>query len=325
MAGRPQQSLSLRHEPRLVRAVAARNARPHQDRPRVPAADHRRSARAGRRQRLLLLAVRRKRSIRTSPRTRSPAGTCSDAPMPRASTSAAGRITSGRSTTPSIRATATRGRPSRDRSATTYEQASARGLAFARSDGDTLTYRDGVMHHFNAAIVTAITAARNREMLMRNYLEYRRSAIAEGEKGPIREYLIVPGQDGSRADQLARNLATQGIEVRRAEEPIKLAARTLPAGDLHRLERAADRADDSQPARSQNRAVRRVHQKAGRAPQDALERSDLRHHGVEPADAVRRGAGHEPDADRREDERRAVAVRRADSRCVRSPRRRSAT
>jgi len=112
----------------------------------------------------------------------------------------------------------------------TYEQASARGLAFARRDGDTLTYRDGVMHHFNAAIVTAITAARNRELLMRNYLEYRRSAIAEGEKGPIREYVIVPGQDASRADLLARNLATQGIDVRRAEEPLKLAARTIPAG-----------------------------------------------------------------------------------------------
>ncbi|HEX6216989.1 MAG TPA: hypothetical protein VFZ38_19280, partial [Vicinamibacterales bacterium] len=112
----------------------------------------------------------------------------------------------------------------------TYEQASARGLAFARSDGDTLTYRDGVMHHFNAAIVTAVTAARNRERFMRDYLEYRRSAVAEGEKGPIREYVIVPGQDASRAELLARNLATQGIEVRRAEEPIKLASRTIPAG-----------------------------------------------------------------------------------------------
>src|SRR5687767_3891764 len=112
----------------------------------------------------------------------------------------------------------------------TYEQASARGLAFARSDGDTLTYRDGVMHHFNAAIVTAVTAARNREKFMREYLEYRRSAVAEGEKGPIREYVIVPGQDISRAERLARNLATQGIEVRRAEEQIKLASRTIPAG-----------------------------------------------------------------------------------------------
>src|SRR6187200_3729587 len=60
----------------------------------------------------------------------------------------------------------------------TYEQASARGLTFARTDGDTLTYRDGVMHHFNAAITTAVTAARNREKFMRDYLEYRRSAIA---------------------------------------------------------------------------------------------------------------------------------------------------
>ena len=158
-------------------------------------------------------------------------GAARHAPTPRASTSAAGPITSARSTTRSIPATAIPGRPSRDRSAMTYEQASARGLAFARSDGDTLTYRDGVMHHFNAAIVTAITAARNREQFMRDYLEYRRSAVAEGEKGPIREYVIVPGQDRVPRRRCWRsNLATQGIEVRRAEEPIKLAARTIPAG-----------------------------------------------------------------------------------------------
>ncbi|HWI20002.1 MAG TPA: M14 family zinc carboxypeptidase, partial [Vicinamibacterales bacterium] len=112
----------------------------------------------------------------------------------------------------------------------TYEQASARGLSFSRSDGDTLTYRDGVMHHFNAAIVTAITAARNRDRFLADYLEYRRSAVSEGEKGAIREYVIVPGQDASRAELLARNLATQGIDVRRAEEAIKLASRTIPAG-----------------------------------------------------------------------------------------------
>ena len=112
----------------------------------------------------------------------------------------------------------------------TYEQASARGLAFARRDGDTLTYRDGVMHHFNAAMTTAITAARNRERFMRDYLEYRQSAVAEDEKGPIREYLLVPGHDASRAELLARNLATQGIEVRRSEEPITIGGRTLPVG-----------------------------------------------------------------------------------------------
>ena len=112
----------------------------------------------------------------------------------------------------------------------TYEQASARGLTFARTDGLTLTYRDGVMHHFNAAITTCITAAKNKEKMLRDYLEFRRSAVTEGEKSTIREYLLLPGVDPSRAAALARNLATQGIEVRRADEAIKLANRTAPAG-----------------------------------------------------------------------------------------------
>jgi hypothetical protein len=112
----------------------------------------------------------------------------------------------------------------------TYEQASARALAFARSDGTTLTYRDGVMHHFNAAVTTAITAARHRERLLRDFLEFRRGAVAEGEKGPVRDFVLVPGRDPSRAALLARNLATQGIEVRKAAEPVKVGARQVPAG-----------------------------------------------------------------------------------------------
>ncbi len=112
----------------------------------------------------------------------------------------------------------------------TYEQASARGLSFARSDGTTLTYRDGVMHHFNAAIVTAVTAARHRERLVRDFLEYRKSAVAEGEKGPVREYVLMPGHDSSRAALLATNLATQGIEVRRTTESIKVGTREVPPG-----------------------------------------------------------------------------------------------
>ena len=112
----------------------------------------------------------------------------------------------------------------------TYEQASARSLSFARSDDTVLTYRDGVMHHANAALVTAVTAARNRERLLRDFLEYRRTAVSEGEKSPIREYLLLPGHDPTRADKLARNLATQGIEVRRTEEAFKFGTRQLPAG-----------------------------------------------------------------------------------------------
>ena len=111
----------------------------------------------------------------------------------------------------------------------TYEQASARGLAFRREDGKTLTYKDGVTHHFTAAVTTAITAARNRERLLRDFLEYRRSAIAMGQQG-TREYLIPPGNDAARALRLAKLIAAQGIQVRRAEEAFQAGGRSMPAG-----------------------------------------------------------------------------------------------
>lgn len=113
----------------------------------------------------------------------------------------------------------------------TYEQASTRGLVLRREDGTLLRYRDAVTHHFTSAVTTAITAARNREQLLRDFLEYRRSAVAQGETG-TREYIIVPGADRSRAERLAGIVASQGIEVRRAEEPIKLGTRTIPVGAL---------------------------------------------------------------------------------------------
>ena len=113
--------------------------------------------------------------------------------------------------------------------AMTFEQASARGLAFTREDGTLLTYKQGVTHHFTAAISTALTAARNREKLLREFLDYRRSAIALGQKG-TREYLLPWGKDPSRTARLARLLASQGIQVRRAEDAFQAAGRQMPPG-----------------------------------------------------------------------------------------------
>ena len=112
----------------------------------------------------------------------------------------------------------------------TYEMASSRGLVFRRDDGTLLRYRDGVLQHFTAALTTLTTAASNRERLLRDFLEYRRSAIAEGERGTVREYLIPPGVDPSMARQLAALLVRQGFEVRRAEASLTSGGRTLPAG-----------------------------------------------------------------------------------------------
>lgn len=112
----------------------------------------------------------------------------------------------------------------------TYEQASARGLVYRRRDETLLTFRRGVVQHFTAALTTAATAARHREAILRDYHGYRAEAIAAGRRGPTREYLLVPGQDPALAERLARLLAAQGIEVRRAVDPVRLGARELPAG-----------------------------------------------------------------------------------------------
>ena len=46
-----------------------------------------------------------------------------------------------------------------------------------------LTYRDGVLHHFTAAITTAETAARNREKLLRDFVDLPPQRDRRGRAG----------------------------------------------------------------------------------------------------------------------------------------------
>jgi hypothetical protein len=108
----------------------------------------------------------------------------------------------------------------------TFEMASARGLVYRRSDDTVLTYLDGAVRHFTSALTTAATASRNREKMLRDYLEFRRNAGA----GTTKAYLLPTGQDTGQTLRLVRTLINNGVAVHRAEEPIKLDSRTLPAG-----------------------------------------------------------------------------------------------
>jgi hypothetical protein len=111
----------------------------------------------------------------------------------------------------------------------TFEQASSRGLAWRREDGTILTFGQGVLQHFTAALSTAHTSAANRERLLRDFLDYRRSAMAEGERG-TRAYLIPAGRDAGAARRLATLVAQQGLEVVRATAAFRAGDREFPAG-----------------------------------------------------------------------------------------------
>jgi hypothetical protein len=114
--------------------------------------------------------------------------------------------------------------------AMTYEQASARGLVMRRSDGTTLSFRDTVRHHFVASIATLETAAQHREKLLDDFYRYRASAIEEGGKEPVKEYILPRGRDASATDKLAAILVEHGIEVKRAAAAFHALDRDFPAG-----------------------------------------------------------------------------------------------
>ena len=112
----------------------------------------------------------------------------------------------------------------------TYEMASSRGLVWRRSDDDLLTYRDGVLRHFTSALTTLATSAANRQQLLRDFVNYRRSAVTDGEKGKTRAWLVPVGSDPARAHRFAQLLRDQGFDVLQSAESITLGTRTLAAG-----------------------------------------------------------------------------------------------
>ncbi len=105
--------------------------------------------------------------------------------------------------------------------ATTYEQASARGLVFRRSDGTDLRFRDGVRHHFVASLSTAEVVARERRRLLEGFWQYRKSAVEEGRTEKVKAYVLANEGDRTAVRRAAGILVEHGIEVSRAASAIR--------------------------------------------------------------------------------------------------------
>ncbi|HWB84085.1 MAG TPA: M14 family metallopeptidase [Bryobacteraceae bacterium] len=114
--------------------------------------------------------------------------------------------------------------------AMTYEQASVGGLVLQRSDNSVLRFRDTVRQHFVASLSTLQTAAENREKLLNDFYRYRATAVEEGAKEPVREYILPRSRDTSATDKLAGILVEHGIQVNRAMQPFQEDGRDYPAG-----------------------------------------------------------------------------------------------
>lgn len=109
----------------------------------------------------------------------------------------------------------------------TFEKASAHGLRYRRVDGTVLTYRDGVVEHFTAALETMETAARARKRILESFVAFRRRAITSGGHGA---YLIPPVEDRALHRKLAQTLVSNGVDVRIADGAFEVGGTRYPAG-----------------------------------------------------------------------------------------------
>jgi hypothetical protein len=116
--------------------------------------------------------------------------------------------------------------------AMTYENGSTRGLVVRRnSDETTITFRDTVRRHFITSLATCETSAAHREELLKNFYRYHVTAIEEGNREPVREYILPRRGNGAGADTLAALLVRHGVEVSRATAAFKAPdGKDYPAG-----------------------------------------------------------------------------------------------
>jgi len=96
----------------------------------------------------------------------------------------------------------------------TYEQASSSGGAIRRTDGTLMTLAEATHHHYATSYATTLITARRRTERIRDYLEFRRTAISDAERAPLRQVIIERDAWG-RSDSLVGQLLSDSIEVHR--------------------------------------------------------------------------------------------------------------
>ncbi|HEY0082775.1 MAG TPA: M14 family zinc carboxypeptidase, partial [Pyrinomonadaceae bacterium] len=115
----------------------------------------------------------------------------------------------------------------------TYETdgGGTKGYAWRRDDDTIVTLRSAIAKHYIASLTTLETAARNREARLKDFYEFKRSAVEEGRREAMRRIVIVPGRDAARAADLVDVLLRAGIEVSVASESFRSAsARAYTSG-----------------------------------------------------------------------------------------------
>jgi hypothetical protein len=102
----------------------------------------------------------------------------------------------------------------------------SRGVAWEREDRTVLTLRDGVVHHHTGTMAVLKLTATNKDQRLRDFYQYKKTAIAEGQTESMKAVYFVPRRDDARVRALLSLLQRQRIDVYRTTAAMK-AARTF--------------------------------------------------------------------------------------------------
>ncbi|MBL4597233.1 MAG: carboxypeptidase [Robiginitomaculum sp.] len=116
--------------------------------------------------------------------------------------------------------------------AMTYEQGSVGGLRFEKTNGEEITYLDSIQHHFISTLSTAEVVAKNKQLFLSDYADYRASAVKEGRASKQRYFIVDRSQRAWDVNQFAKRFILQGIHVFQTDGSRSLCGQKYPKGAI---------------------------------------------------------------------------------------------
>ncbi|HRH42375.1 MAG TPA: M14 family zinc carboxypeptidase [Pyrinomonadaceae bacterium] len=88
-----------------------------------------------------------------------------------------------------------------------------KGINWMRDDGTIVTLRSAIAKHFVASMTTLETSAKNRQSRLKDYYDFRVSAINEGKTERMKRIVIIPDKDRPKTAELIEHLQRLKVEV----------------------------------------------------------------------------------------------------------------
>jgi len=99
--------------------------------------------------------------------------------------------------------------------AATYETDGGgnKGLIYELPDKSFKTLRDGTHHHFITNMSSLEVLADNKEAILKDFYNFRKSGMEEADKERFKSYVLIPGKDKSRLNDLVGLLLRHKFEI----------------------------------------------------------------------------------------------------------------